>query len=344
MKLLVTTGPGLWHEPYGHIVVVDWPTGRVIDSLRWRLTVHDKSHKGIAGAWRDGRMLYAVTESEVLCVELAPLRPVRVTTYRWANDLHHVCAASGRLWVCNSGLECVDELDLDSLRIVRTWNLLEWAGRRFRAFYRVTVTAARRAWRRRTGGEDFYPHLTRNGSFPYYKKMLYPRRFLRIAQRVGDYRKADLRPHVLHPNHCFPYKGDIFVTVFGTGEVLTLKSGTILARGLGRPHDGLVVGDTLYVTDCASNVIRSVKLGPAAKCQEVVAVTSELVEGFLRELYVSDNRLWAGLTARRGAPEHLRRARIVELDRRTGQRVRQWELPVKYGTSVFSILDVSDLY
>ncbi len=345
MKILLTTGPGLWHEPRGYIVVVDMSSGRVLDCLEWFHTVHEVSHKGVAGAWRDRGCVYAVTESEVLKVDLAPLRVAACATYRWANDLHHVCLAHGALWVCNSGLECVDELHPGTLRPKRTWNLMESHGRSLKAFTRVTLTAIRRSWRRATGERNYYPHLRPCGRVPYYRKMLYPRRFLNCAQKQGDFRRADLRPHVLHPNHCYPYNGDVLVTVFGTGEVVGLRSGTVVARCLGRPHDGVVAEESLYVTDCSANVIRAVPLrGRRTSGQRVWQITSRMAEGFLRGLIVSEDHFWVGLSARRGAPDHLQMARVIQVDRRTGRWVREWRLPRKYGTAVFSLIDVSDVY
>jgi hypothetical protein len=163
-----------------------------------------------------------------------------------------------------------------------------------------------------------------------------------------DLRFCDFRPHVLHPNHILPVGDDIWITLLMTGELISLRSGLVLASDLGRPHDGIVAGDEFFLTDCASNrVIKyefdadTMRLGLRIAEGEVTACKQQ---GFLRGLVVVGDTIFAGLSARRGASAEFRTARIVALDRKSLVPIDTWVVPDKLGRGVFSILDVSRSY
>lgn len=68
-------------------------------------------NKGFAGASIHGGLLWLCSANQVLAFSLDELELVRVIDDPAFNDLHHVLAEDERLWVVNTGLESLDELD-----------------------------------------------------------------------------------------------------------------------------------------------------------------------------------------------------------------------------------------
>lgn len=76
-------------------------------------------NKGFAGGSCHDGVLWLCSANQVLGFSLDDLRLVRVIDDPAFNDLHHVLAEDRRLWVVNTGLESLDELDYDGRLVSR---------------------------------------------------------------------------------------------------------------------------------------------------------------------------------------------------------------------------------
>ena len=157
MKLLISTGPGLTASREGHIVVFDYERKCVVDSLSYQHRVHESNRKGLEGAsWYKDNLLVA-SECELLTLDVAPLKLVESRSFPFFNDVHHVVASGDQIWICNSGLDRIDEFDA-SWQPVRSHNVMGPPTRRLR----YAVTSFRRNtqkwYSRLSGWEIAYDH------------------------------------------------------------------------------------------------------------------------------------------------------------------------------------------
>ena len=195
------------------------------------------------------------------------------------------------------------------------------------------------------GQFDYYEHLTQRPAFRNVVKLLRP-----SAYRINghEHRFSDFRPHLLHPNHVSLVNDELWVTLWRTGEIVNLHTGNVLANDLGRPHDGLVFEDTIYITDCRMNRLIVHQFDHAAgsigKRIADRTITKQVSDGFLRGVSVAGDFVFVGLTARRGASAEFQIARIVALDKKTLEPTDEWIVPENYGRQIFSILDASHIY
>jgi hypothetical protein len=334
-RLVLTLGPGLKPARHGDLVVLDWTSREVVDHIRYEHRVYYESHKGLAGASWNGSRLLVATEAELLEYGFEPLRLVGVHSFRYLNDVHHIAAADGRIWVCNTGLDTLEELDAE-WRPVRTHDLIVPFGRRRRFILDLLRADARKSWNRLTGRAQSYEHLTHRARFPNLVKLIQPGRYRESGR---DLRSWDFRPHVLHPNHVLPRGDDVWVTLLHTGEIVSLRTRAVIVDDLGHPHDGILVGDSLFVTDCGANRLIVISgLSHGRRERREVHITQRLEEGFLRGVAVAGGYVFVGLTARRNSTDAYRKARVCVLDAGSLRVLDVWEAPLEYGTSLFSIL------
>lgn len=334
--LYVTAGPGLATAPHGDLFALDWDRKEIVEHLRCPLEIHAASHKGLAGASRAGDRLWLANEGEILEVATSPLRILRRITHPCFNDVHHVCESAGRLWVCNSGLDSVEEFDLTGKHLT-THELIGPFGRGFGHVAQLLWNDATKSLKRLGGRFKHYAHLGHRPPFRNLRKLVSYRGFR--ASRA-DWRHSDLRPHVLHPNHLLPVGDDLWVTLWRTGEIVSLKTRRVMASGLGNPHDGVFCGDDFYVTDCKANRLLAYVRRPDGTLQlrKETCVTGHLTEGFLRGAWAIGDRIFTALTARRGAPPEYRQGRILALDRSTLAVRDVWTVPAELGSGLFTLL------
>jgi len=342
MKLCITLGPGLQPTPYGDVVVLDWRDRRVVDEFRYRHAVYEQSHKGLCGASWSGDHLLVASEAELLEFHVAPLRLKSARTLNFLNDVHHIASDSEHIWVCNTGLDCIEELDA-AWSPVETHHLVRPFGRDATNVASLLYHDFRKSWKRLRGRYEHYTHLTKRPAFRNVVKLCRQDAYRRNGSEL---RFSDFRPHVLHPNHVLPVGNDLWITLWRTGEIVSLRQERVLLKDLGRPHDGIIANDKLYVTDCKENRLLVYDIRgqtPGGKLAEV-RITEHKQEGFLRGIAVGEGLIWVGLTSRRGAPTQFKTARIVALDAQTLQRVDQWVVPSEYGMQIFSILNAERFY
>jgi hypothetical protein len=151
---------------------------------------------------------------------------------------------------------------------------------------------------------------------------------------------------MLHPNHVTAVGDDVWVTLWQLGQVVSLKTGRVLASQLGHPHDGVVAGNQFFVTDCWDNLLFVHEFDAVTKTvgQRVatVPVTSRRSEGFLRGVIADEQNVYVGLTARRGSKETS--ARVRALERGTWKTVGEWRVPGELGRHIFTLLDATSQY
>ena len=71
-----------------------------------------------------------------------------------------------------------------------------------------------------------------------------------------DYRQVlTTKPHSSHPNFCFEYAGEFFVTRFKCKDAISLQSDKCFNIAIGGPHDGFVLGKKVYFTTVNGYVI-----------------------------------------------------------------------------------------
>ena len=338
--LLLTLGPGTVPGDTAIIAIVEWPSWRVIDTYEYKHVVYEKTHKGFAGGCIIENKLLATTEAEILQFSLAPLKLKKTTTKKYLNDVHYVAPADGGYVVVNTGLDTLELFDYQ-------WNHKSAISvvQPFKKSFSYLVDLAIRSYKKqqtRKNGNRLYSHLNHRVWGPNIKKFFSP---LGIRKLGEDLRYYDFRPHFLHPNHLTTHGNDYWVTLFGPGIVLRVPDGRVLASGLGRPHDGIVVGNEFFITDCADSrlFIYDMNEEIPGNRRLMTKVIPPEGKGLLRGLTVIDDNIFVGLSALRGE-SNFPNGRIARLDRQSGQIKDSWKIPEKFGNSIFSILNVSEFY
>lgn len=338
---MITAGPGTEPTRHGHVLAVQWESKRIIDVFRFDHQVYHSSHKGCAGAALNGERLHVTTECELVELTLNPFALVARRTFPYLNDVHHLAVSQDRFWVCNTGLDCIEELDAN-WRLLATHDLIHLAGRRMHYAALAFRQSVKKGVERLRGWRKPYEHLSHGPLLRNTRKLLMQNAFRRGER---DLRFCLFRPHVLHPNHALLVDGDVWVTLWSTGEIVSLRDGTLLAGGLGRPHDGVIFDRLHYTTDCQSCrlVVHEVDAGCGrlGKKTQDVSIGNASDAGYLRGVAAVGDRVFVGLSRHRRSAGDPGGARIVALDRRSLQPVDQWTLPSECGNAVFSILDGS---
>lgn len=339
MKLILSLSSVLEASSFGKLAILDWEKREIVDQFTYQHRVFDRSNKGIAGcSWRGNRLL-AVTEAEILEVDVNPLRLAESRTFRYLNDCHYAVAGPSGAWVCNTGNDCLEEFAPDwSLR--KTHFLFQRFGRERRHLKHLAWLDYRKSWGRFRGTLYSYPHPTYR---PFMRNVVKYFRPAHYRNSDADLRFYDFRPHALHPNHAALVGDDVWITLWNTGQLVSLKTGRVLLDDLGWPHDGLIDRDQFWVTDCMHNRVLGFRFDRATNTlgEKVVerVVTTRWHEGFVRGLAAMGDSLFVGLTVNRGYEvESDKFLRIRRLERKTLETLDEWVCPPELGQGVYSIL------
>ena len=97
-------------------------------------------------------MVFADCPADARSLEfaVAPLRLREARTFPFLNDAHHVIARGDRIWICNSGVDSIEELD-DRWEVIETPDLLGSPWRRLRYSSRALRASARKVYGRLRG-------------------------------------------------------------------------------------------------------------------------------------------------------------------------------------------------
>ncbi len=280
------------------------------------------------------------TEVEVLKFGLAPLTIKQIATNTFLNDLHHVTPTKQGVIVVNTGLDCLELFDQQLIH-QSSISLIPLFNANLDYLLCLFKDDLRKSWRRIQTRRGLYKHLSSRIPFRNIWKLFSP---MGIRQSKRDLRYYDLRPHFLHPNHVTLHGDAYWVTLWRPGIVIRVPDGQIIASGLGRPHDGIIVDEEYLVTDCKnSRVIIFDMKGDVPGATRLIANVMPPEEGFLRGIVARDENIFAGLSAFRGEKQ-FPNGRILVLDRSTCKIQDSWAIPIEFGNSVFSILDVTQFY
>lgn len=280
----------------GRIVELDAVDGSVRMVLAFdppeRLRV---PRKGFAGAsWMHGAGsgdLLVCGAAAVYRFAADSLRHVGTLAQPSFNDLHGVTVAGDRIYVVNTGMDCIEGFDLDghylgTLGFEAPWLSGERQGGRYPA-PDIWSALRRNGW---AGSElDFKPEQPTD---PYYS----------VDTRLPFHKRAQ-RDYV-HPNHVCILDGRVLVTslerrgvidLFGWRQVISVDS---------PPHDGVVANGRHYLSRVDGFVeVRAVSdLGGPATVHDITALTG--LTGWCRGLYIEDGLLWVGFTEIRRRPVH----------------------------------------
>ena len=213
------------------------------------------------------------------------------------NDLHGVTVdhATAQVHVCNTGLDAVETFDLTGRFLGRTAMTPAW----FEAVRQQGAAVPRNAFESvlRAGWEPApAPRLT-SPAGPYYHQTddePFHRR------KVRDY---------AHPNHVVVWGGHLVATLLASRELRCMHSHRVVARLEAPPHDGVPVGDDLWLTTVDGRVWRVV-LGGEASLVLDTSMTGYL--GWCRGLAVHGDTVAVGLTAIRRPPQYAWRSDAYE--------------------------------
>jgi hypothetical protein len=120
--------------------------------------------------------------------------------------------------------------------------------------------------------------------------------------RDVDYRTvATTKPHRAHPNHVFQLDDEVWVTRFQQRDAICLtRPGRRIDIAVQRPHDGYVLGDSIYFTTVDGHiVIANTKSLQVEKTYDLTKMGGppEQILGWCRGLLPVDERLiWVGFT------------------------------------------------
>ena len=109
--LLLTLGPGTVSAETAFIIVIEWPSWRIVDAVKRKSQLYETTPVGFAGASLDADEVFVTTEAEVLRFGLSPLRVRQITTNTFLNAVHHVVSTKRGIVVVNTGLDCLELFD-----------------------------------------------------------------------------------------------------------------------------------------------------------------------------------------------------------------------------------------
>lgn len=362
MYALITIGSGVEFSTHAYLIVLDLNTGYILEEFKYRHQVYDRSTKGFTGAViAADNTLWVTTEAEVLHFRLNPLRIIKRVTKPIFNDLHFVFADSdrSRILICNTGLDSVEEFDF-GFNYIRTIRLVQ-GSKYFGQAAKVIMGAKPRRklrdlWlklKRKTSPQNEklwaedrrYKHLTESIFLTDITKILFPSR---LYHSDIDLRYVLFRPHILHPNHIWKIGEQYLVTLKNTGEVITLKERQTVLADLDSPHDGILRESTYMITQSGSgslSYINSVDAVCDLKRQQLQHVqVCDPKEGFLRGVDLLSDKLAVVAVSKRREISDDRPAYLSLIDLERNQLIGETNIPQKYGTNPFSIIDVTSYY
>ena len=229
------------------------------------------------------------------------------------NDLHSIAVSHSRLWVTNTGCDRVDVLSLDG-------ELLD------------AHMLSPRESDCGPAHDPTDPYFHRGADLPFHRR--------RVVDRV-------------HPNHVAFHSNAPIVTRFADCSLANLESGHIVVqRTPGPPHDGVVVGDTFFITCTTGVVVAYDAIGAEWKEHERIVIGGDSgVSGWCRGLSVHGDMLLVGFTRIARVPRHRwserpfegTRTGIVRLDRASGKVIDFVDFARLGGhPKVFSIVSVPE--
>lgn len=313
MKLLVTGG---YFDDSGECFIerVDLARGS-----RERLLTfippapHGLAQKGFTGAaWQDDDTLLVCSFDTVWRIQPSTGRCTGRLHQPDFNDLHGVLVepSSGLIHVCNTGLDAIETFDLDAKFLGRMALSPAWFEARRLAGDAVERSDFARVLEAGWDATPAPPLVSPSGD--YYKNHVcepFHRR------KVRDY---------AHPNHLVRWRDKLVATLLSSRELRCIHGYKALAQLDAPPHDGAVVGDSLWVTTIDG---RLWSVQPSGHAELRMDVTRTGFSGWCRGLFIQDEGIAVGLTAIQRKPQYAWRdipydqteTSVLLLERETGR-------------------------
>ncbi len=112
----------------------------------------------------------------------------------------------------------------------------------------------------------------------------------------GDLRGRHLKPHAVHPNHLFVWRGEVWVTCLHQGHARSLtSSGEVLAVDQERIHDGVVHDGRVWFTTVDGRVVATDGRQREVFDLNAIDGAGEPL-GWCRGLAFDHRRVWVGFT------------------------------------------------
>jgi hypothetical protein len=114
-----------------------------------------------------------------------------------------------------------------------------------------------------------------------------------------DYRHIwSTQPHLIHPNHCFLFDGEIWVTRFCQQDALALETGRRidLSPWGGNPHDGLVRDDKVFFTTTNGHLIGYSGRDATYQSWDLNQIIGDYQLGWCRGLAIDDDLAFIAFT------------------------------------------------
>lgn len=253
------------------------------------------------------------------------------------NDLHGVHCAGDRIYVVNTGLDCVDVFDRQGCFVGSHSFEAAWLmGPR-----QAGDTPSRDDWHRLHGigwRGDGYVFDPARPTESYYR-----------GGESEPFHRRQQRDYV-HPNHVCVHNGRVLVTSLVRRGVIDVADWRQVIEVASPPHDGLIRDGGLYMTRVDGFVERRncAALGEPGDIIDVTVLSG--VSGWCRGIHVDDQLLWVGFTQIREKPGHVwdrddfskTSTAVVALDRKSGAVVRIFDLatPGRH-SKVFALLEAA---
>lgn len=123
----------------------------------------------------------------------------------------------------------------------------------------------------------------------------------RFSRQV-DYRTiATTKPHRAHPNHIFQLDDEIWVTRFEQRDAVSLtQPGRRIDIAIQRPHDGYVVGDSIYFTTVDGHIVlanrKTLQLETTFDLTTMGGPAGQILGWCRGLLFVAEHLVWVGFT------------------------------------------------
>lgn len=324
----------------GRVLELDPADGTVREVLHFQppasLTVPAKGLTGAALVDGDGQQQLLVCGSAaVFRFDARNLALTGTLALPSFNDLHGVHVHGDRMYVVNTGLDCVDVFTTDGSFLGSHSFEAAWLHHR-----RIEGEVPDRAdWARvHQGGWSDQDHGfdPQRGGGAYYRE-----------ERATPFNRRQQRDFV-HPNHVVVHNGHVLVTSLVRKSVIDVGDWRDAFKFRSPPHDGTVRDGRFYVTRVDGFVEAQALDAPGASPLVFDATSAGGVSGWCRGLLLTDEAMWVGFTEIRERPGHawdrgpLRdtTTAVVVFDRASGHVRHVFDLrhPTRH-SKVFCILE-----
>ena len=323
----------------GAVFELDSYTGSIEEVFRFTPPAHLRvPQKGFTGAcWTDAPgddQLLVCGAAAVYRFDGRSLAPSGVLTLPSFNDLHGVSVSDGRIFVANTGLDCIDVFAVDG----------GFLGSH--SFDAAWVSASRQ--RGEAPGRDDWPRLAQAGwsGGPSGLTPLRPDDHYYQDDQLQPFRQRKVRDYV-HPNHVVAHGGRILVTSLTQRAVVDVASWQTAFHTDGPPHDGQIEAGAFWTT-CVDGQVEAHPFGADGSPARYDVSDSTGVTGWCRGLHLTEELMFVGFTEIRRPPGHrwsrgdysLTTTSVVCLDRTTKLEVARFDLthPDRH-SKVFAIIE-----